>query len=360
MKIVHVLGYYGNYTGGIQAYVKELAKRQTRSGHSVKIITSDLFGTEKSIDGIAIIRCKTLFSFSRVPFCPWLFFSLLKEKCDVIHAHLPLPSWDLAVSIKKFFHPETKLIVTIHNYSLRENRVQKMLSIINDHVLMQFPLFFSDKIITTTKAFGRSLHYKIPRKKNVIIPLGVNLTIFKNADLERNKSLILFVGRLIPEKGLHLLVQAVKELRKQNKIYQILAICAETYDFKKYENMVKKDSQKFLTILKNLPQTVLYKYYSKAGFLAFPSSADSFGFVLIEAMACGCPVIVSNLPGPASIVRQDCGIVFNKNDIKSLTLAILKMSQYQTLFRKNCRGYVEDVFSWRIINEKILELYKTN
>src|SRR3989344_6620128 len=117
MKIVHALAYYGDYLGGIQRYVNELAKRQKAEGHEVKIITSDLYGSQKQIDGVPIIRCKSWFSAFRTAFMPSLPFKLLKEKCDVVHAHLPSPGLDLSVAFSKKFNPKTKLIVTIHNYA---------------------------------------------------------------------------------------------------------------------------------------------------------------------------------------------------------------------------------------------------
>ena len=244
MRIVHVLGYYGNYQGGIQNYVHEITKRQKKQGHDVKIITSNIKGNQKKIDDVPIIRCKSWFSASRVPFSPSLIIKLLNEKCDVIHAHLPLPFWDLAVSLKKLIHRKTKLIVNIHNYSPRTSRLKKRLSIINDSVLIRPAISLSNSIITTTKVFADSLRYQIPKKKNFIIPLGVDLNKFSQVG-KRDKNLILFVGRLIPEKGLHILIEAVKKLRKDNKKIKLLAVCSDAYDFNNYEKRIIEKSKEF-------------------------------------------------------------------------------------------------------------------
>ncbi len=358
MKIVHVLAYYGDYLGGIQNYVRELAKRQKAEGHEVKIITSDLYGSQKKIDGINIIRCKSWFSAFRTPFIPSLPFKLLKEKCDVVHAHLPSPGLDLSVSLKKLLNPKTKLVLTIHNYAPKTSLMKRIFSFINDKILIKSALGKADKIIFTTRGFADSLNYYFDKKKVVIIPLGIDLEKFKPKE-KYNKNQILFVGRLIPEKGLHILVKAMKKINEKNFNLKLLAIVSEVYGgFNKYEAEVKKEGKNFLKILENVSYNEMPKYYANSELLVMPSlDIDSLGFVLIEAMACGCPVITSDLPGPASIINKKVGMVVKRGDIEETSKAIINMLNKKSL-RTNCRRYVEDNFDWNKINKRILGVYK--
>ncbi len=360
MKIVHVLAYYGDYLGGLQNYVRELAKRQKEAGHDVKIITSDLNGNKNSLDGIKIVRCNSWFSAFRTPFMPSILRKLLKEKCDVVHAHLPSPGLDLAVSIKKMLNPKTKLILTIHNYAPRTSLIKKIFAWINDKILIQFVLRKADRIIFTTKGFANSVRYNFDNKKVSIIPLGVDLIKFKPRN-KYNTNQVLFVGRMIPEKGLHILVKAIKQIHKDYPSLKLLAIVSEVYSgFNKYESEIKKEGKGFITILKNIQNNQISKYYADSAVLVMPSlDIDSFGFVLIEAMACGCPVITSDLPGPVSIVNKNVGLIVEKGNVKETSKAIIKMLEKRDRanIRINCRSYVKDNFNWDDINKKVLEVY---
>ncbi len=361
MKIVHVLAYYGDYLGGIQNYVKELAKRQKAEGHDVKIITSNLKGNQNLLDGIKIIRCNSWFSLFRTPFMPSILKKLLNENCDVVHAHLPSPGLDLAVSIKKILSPKTRLVLTIHNYAPRTSSIKKIFAFINDRILLQFALRSADKIIFTNKGFANSLKYPFDKKKMIILPLGVDLKKFKPS-AKYNPNQILFVGRMIPEKGLHILVKSIQLINKEYPKLKLLAIVSEVYEgFNKYESDIIREGKGFLRVLKNISNERISSYYSNSKLLVMPSiDIDSFGFVLIEAMACGCPVITSDLPGPASIINKKVGLVTKRGDIddtKKAILSILKNKDYDIL-RGNCRDYVTNNFNWDKINKKMLDIYK--
>jgi len=84
---------------------------------------------------------------------------------------------------------------------------------------------------------------------------------------------------------------------------------------------------------------------------------DSFGIVLIEAMACGCPVICSDLPGPSSIVNKDCGIIVPKGNVEMLRQAIIYMLKNSKNMREKARKYVENNYSWDKVYKQIEEIY---
>jgi len=358
MKIVHALAYYGNYLGGIQNYVKELSERQKKQGHEVKIITSDLYGKKKRVSGVEIIRAKTWFSAFRVPFMPSLLYKMLKEDCDVLHVHLPLPGLDISAVLKKLIHKKTKLIITIHNYIPINSKLSSFFAWVHNKILIRFPLMASDAVIVTTKGFSESLDYNIPEGRERIIPLGVDLKYFYPSK-KHDKNSVLFVGRMIPEKGLHVLAEAMNSVRKKFKNAQLTAICSETYNYGEYEKKVRKlDKSGFLKIIKNVPHKKIRKYYASSACLVMPSlDLDSFGFVLIEAMACGCPVISSNLPGPSSVVNKKCGIVVPKGNVKKLSEAIISILKDQEKFRTPCIDYARKNFSSNTVYKNVMKVY---
>jgi glycosyltransferase involved in cell wall biosynthesis len=358
IKIVHALAYYGNYIGGIQVSVEKLAKRQKEAGHQVKIITSDLYGKQKEIDGIDIIRVKALFSFFRVPFTPLLLYYLLKEDCDILHVHLPLPWLDICSTIKKMMHKNTKLIIHIRNYIPVKSRLSKLLAMIHDKFLITAAINKADYVITSTSEFAESLQYKIPKEKHIIVPNGVDIEMFYPSKAYKRNS-VLFVGRIIPEKGLHVLMRALNLVKKQVSNVELNVIGAESYDYKQYESEIRALDNGFLTIRKNIPNNLMREFYADSACFVMPSlDIDSFGNVLIEAMACGCPVICSDLPGPSSIINKECGMIVPKGDVEKLSQAIIYMLENGEKMREKARKYIIDNYSWDTIYKQIEEIYK--
>lgn len=357
MKIVHALAYYGNYIGGMQVYVKELAKRQKEAGHQVKIITSDLYGKQKEIDGINIVRVKALFSLFRVPFTPLLPYYLIKEDCDILHVHLPLPWLDICSVIKKVIHKNIKLIVHIHNYVPFKSKISKLFAFIHDKFLIKIAIYKANYVITPTSAFSASLKYKIPEEKHINSPYGVvTERFYPSKTYEKNS--ILFVGRIIPEKGLHILMKAMNLVKNQIDNVRLIVVGADTYNYNQYENKIMALDNGFLIMKKNIPNNLIRKYYANSVCLVMPSlDIDSFGIVLIEAMACGCPVICSDLPGPSSIVNKDCGIIVPKGNVEMLRQAIIYMLKNSKNMREKARKYVENNYSWDKVYKQIEEIY---
>jgi glycosyltransferase involved in cell wall biosynthesis len=198
------------------------------------------------------------------------------------------------------------------------------------------------------------LPYNLPPQKLNIIPIGVDLKKFKNLN-KKKKNQILFVGRLIPEKGLLELIRAVKLIAPRPKI---LAIVSETYSYLKYKERCLKEGKGFLKVKMNVPNNKTIKYYNESKLFTFPSwGIDSFGIVLIEAMACGLPVVCTNLPGPSSIVPSFAGVIVNPKNKKVFSDAIQKVliTNYDS---SKIANYVKENFDYEIITNKVLEVYK--
>ncbi|MBR9705438.1 glycosyltransferase family 4 protein [Candidatus Pacearchaeota archaeon] len=356
MKIVHVLAYYGDYKGGIQNYVKELSREQKKQGHEVKIITSTRYGKEKEIDGIPILRCWTPFVAFRVPFTISLPFKLFIEKCDVLHVHLPLPWLDLNASLKKIIHKKTKLVITIHNDLQINSLTSKIAGNIHNKFLIKSVLKRADKVITTTKEFANSLPYKIPRNKHVVIPLGVDTKDFHNLNIQK-KEQILFVGRLIPEKGLHLLVDVMIKLRKDFPNLKLAIAYQKLYNYDNYYDLIKEKSKGFLIEHHNCNKVELNKLYNESLFVVLPSLQESFGTVILEALACGSKIVTFKLPGPFEAISEKYVKFVKLNDSEELLNQIRKLLK-KSKKNKGSQKYVKVFFDWSKIAKSVEEVYK--
>jgi spore coat protein SA len=255
-------------------------------------------------------------------------------------------------------HKNTKLIIHIRNYIPVKSRLSKLLAMIHDKFLITAAINKADYVITSTSEFAESLQYKIPKEKHIIVPNGVDIEMFYPSKAYKRNS-VLFVGRIIPEKGLHVLMRALNLVKKQVSNVELNVIGAESYDYKQYESEIRALDNGFLTIRKNIPNNLMREFYADSACFVMPSlDIDSFGNVLIEAMACGCPVICSDLPGPSSIINKECGMIVPKGDVEKLSQAIIYMLENGEKMREKARKYIIDNYSWDTIYKQIEEIYK--
>ena len=110
----------------------------------------------------------------------------------------------------------------------------------------------------------------------------------------------------------------------------------------------------------NLPSDVLIHYYKSADVFAMTSLLETFGIVLIEAMAAGLPVVCFDVPGVRDVMNTKCGTACKEGDIESFAHALYRIckSSDRLLLSENCRKYTEQ-FSWKIISEQYLALYES-
>lgn len=297
LRIVHALAYYGNYSGGIQHYVKDLSRQQSIDGHEVRIVTSSGYASKSLPDTIPVIRSKTLFAAFRVPFTPTLPLMLLRENFDVLHVHLPLPWLDLCAIFVRLIKRDAVLVITIHNDLQVKSQLSHVLAFVHNRFSMKYAIKSADAVITSTKAFADSLPYSIPSHKHFTIPPGIDRKIFEPLNLKRRKE-ILFVGRMIPEKGLHLLVEAFEQVRIRYPDYKLIVAYQDVYSYESYfRNTIGRSSQKVLEE-KNCPREKLALLYNSCKCLVVPSLQESYSLSILEALSCGCPVVAFKLPGP--------------------------------------------------------------
>ena len=206
--------------------------------------------------------------------------------------------------------------------------------------------------------------YGVNHEKIAVIPNGVNLKKFSdctgNLLLEGDPS-ILYVGYLSKFKSVDLLIYAISKLRSRlpnMKLHIVghgnqtaLATLARE---KQVENIVVFHGQAN-------PEMVPL-YYRSADFCVFPSTRDSAGLTLLEAMASGAPVIASNRGGTPEIITQgENGVLFEPDDSSSLPEAILLLSQNSDLKKKLSSNALKTAtrYSWEKIAEKYVCLYKS-
>jgi glycosyltransferase involved in cell wall biosynthesis len=196
----------------------------------------------------------------------------------------------------------------------------------------------------------------VAENKILHIPYGVDLTNFRQIPKKDNVFRIIFVGKSCLRKGVHYLIQAFSDLKLKNAELILVGPVADDIKqfFKKYSGQFK--------YVGHVPQNELYKYYSQSSVFVLPSIEDGFGMVIIQAMACGLPVICTTNTGGEDIVREGIdGFVIPIRDVEKLKEKILYFYENPEIAKQmgqNAKERVKSGFTWNDYGEKIYNAYK--
>lgn len=361
--------------GGVETHLYHLSKKLVEFGVEVHCI-SDVSDYEKVKD-IKIYEIKSKLKDSS-RFIYWIFHNikssikiyfilkkvLKKEKFDIIHVqdvrgNLPLK---FAQKLKG----DTPIVFTVHGLS---PWLCKYPSII-EHNFRKFVYKFfdikhiknADFIISVDKSMIEHLSsfWKISKNKMIYIPNGIDTKKFKknNENINFIKNYCLFVGHLIPRKGVEYLVKAMKDLN-----YKCL-IVGNGPELKKLKKLVinlKLNNVIFFGSVK-YESDELINLYSNASFFVLPSLSEAFPFAVLEAMSCELPVISTKVGELPEIVKDNYnGFLVEPANVKRLREKIQFLADNPELCKemgKNARKTVEEKYSWEVIAKRTIEVYK--
>jgi len=218
------------------------------------------------------------------------------------------------------------------------------------------------------------LKLKVPRERIKLIPNGVDIDrlqgnskqdIRKKHGIPPDSTLILSVGRNHPKKGYALIPDILNMvLNRGIDAYWIIIgrriseMQEEITSYSLSDRIILIEEIERTGSSYDLPPDKLIQYYQGADLFAMTSLLETFGIVLIEAIAAGLPVVCFNAPGIRDIMTPDCGITCPMNDIRAFADSIFRLVKREKnpIFTERCRSYVKS-FSWDIIADKYLELY---
>lgn len=290
-----------------------------------------------------------------------------KENFDIIHVHWPFPHIFFGALMKLI--KRKPMICSFHG---GEIIFLEKLPLFLKKIFVLF-LKFSD-CFTVNSTFTKNKLLKIyasfKNNKIYVVPFGITLkSAFKN-NLERKENRvirILFAGRLIERKGVHILIRAFKKI-SETLPDSILIIAGDGPWREKLEDLTQKlglgERVKFKG---HLSAEKLEEEYKKADVFVLPSIHDvkgdteTLGVVLIEAMEFGIPVVATSVGGIPDIVKDGYnGLLVPEKDPDALADAIIKLIKNKDLrekFVKNAKKYIREKFSWDVIIEKLTQIY---
>ena len=321
-----MVGQFPPHIGGVGVHIHTLSKELVSQGHDVYVITyphKDI----KDIDGIHVIGTKGL----NIPGVRGLMFKknakkalenlLEHEDIDIIHGHYLFPAGAAAVEVGN--EHGIKTYVTAHGSDMFEvYKKQPVMRSTIKNVLKKADGIFavSNALrheIIATGVSGISNKTKICWNSvdiNKFNPYGD--TSFKNEFGLTDKPIVLFVGNLIKRKN----VESLLEAKKITRSPYYLVIVGDGPLFKKLNKKVVDENIRDVIFMgsRNDVESII----PSCDVLILPSFSESFGLVLIEALACGKPVIGSNVGGITEIITEDVGLFVNPNKVSSIAQAI--------------------------------------
>ena len=359
MKIMVVTPYFYPHIGGAENYAYNIAKGlKEEYKWEIVVITSnheEKKYIEEKIDGIKIYRLPQWFKISNTPVNPmWLFGIhkiLIEEQPDIINAHSPVP---FISDITSLIAGKIPLVITYHSGSMI-----KQSSILNPLIalyeLLFLPILFrkSKKIICYSPDFIRRNLKKYKAKVNYIPP-GVDKKVLKLSK-KRSTNDVLFVGRIEKNsdwKGISYLVEAISIVKqiKPDISLRLVGPGDRVEYFKMYAQ--KLGINKNIKFVGSKINSELGLEYQHSKVIVLPSitEAESFGIVLIEAMACKKPVIGSKVGGiPYVIDNDENGLLVPPKDPEALAKSIIVILKNPKLAKKMGEfGYkkVKENFLW--------------
>ena len=356
--------------GGVEIVVKELCTRMAqqgcqvtcynRSGHHVSgaeyddIDNTNYEGIRKKC--VPTIEKKGLAAVSASAFAA--LYSAF-GKYDVVHIHAEGPaffSW-----LPKMFGK--RVVVTIHGVDWQREKWQSGFGSKFIRQGEKNAVKYADEIIVLSKGvqdyfketYGRETHF---------IPNGVNRPQIRKANLITEKfglkkdSYILFLGRLVPEKGIRYLVEAFKNVKTDKK----LVIAGGSSDTDSFMAELKKLANGDDRILFTgfVQGAMLDELYSNAYIYTLPSDLEGMPLSLLEAMSYGNCCLVSDIPECAEVV-EDKALIFKKADVQNLQEKLQDACDHPekvTGYKEQSADFICEKYNWDEVVKETMKLYR--
>lgn len=374
MKVAVVTPTYPPYQGGIGNVAAALAEHLQRRGHRVEVLTPD-YGVRGDGGAVPVRRLRAVLRYGNAAFVPQLY--RLVADADVIHLHYPFFGGAEAVLLAARL--KRKPLVVHYHHDAVGVGFRRWVFTLHRRIILPRLLAWASKVIVTSGDYAGHSHVAKAMaahpEKFVAVPNGVDVEHFcpgqrDDALAERlgaaGRRVVLFVGTLDAAhyfKGVNFLIQAFKLLDDPSAH---LVIVGEGDLRFTYQELVKSQGlESRVTFAPAVGYAELPAYYRLATCTVLPSvdATEAFGVVLIESMACGTPVVASDLPGVRSVVGSagQHGLLAKPQDAASLAKQIGKLLNDRTCADRCAQAAVataRERYAWPAVAAEVEAVYK--
>ncbi len=345
--------------GGIERHVEEIGARLVERGHDVTVFSrwhyTRIGGSHR---GMRIKRMPSLNTkhLDTISACLLATIDAWIHKYDIVHFHALGPSLFSCLPRLR----GAKTVVTVHGLDWQRGKWGKFASWFL-RSCEQPSVRFPDRTIVVSKALQRHFleHFQAPTFE---IPNGTNPPIHRPPNKIRKFGLdqsryVLFVGRLVPEKGCHILLEAFNRLNTDARL--VMAGGSSFSDGYVDSLMQIRDGNERIQMLGYVYGDMLDELWSNAYMVVQPSFLEGFSISLVEAMSHGKCVLASDIPENIEVV-EDCAVTFKTQDSVDLQAKLQNLLDDPILVdrvARRCRTLAQERFSWPRIVEATEAVY---
>ena len=377
MHIAQIVSTYPPYKGGMGNVAAGFSSGLRQRGYKVSIFTpkyndADLRegarddGVQKEGARDDVQYIKPAFSFSNSAYLPQMYSML--EGIDLIHLHYPFHGGAEVVAHYKKKHKKVPLVLTYHMDNIGHGLYKAFFQM---YKRTFFPWIVNKADVITCSSLDYARHSNIKKyfgKKEIVeLPIGVpDNFIPLGSRLENSVLQLLFVANLDKAhyfKGLTVLFDALEKLSKDGVSNFKLTVVGGGDQKNYYQDYVKKlGLESLVSWAGKLSDEELVSAYQASDLTILPSidASEAYGMVLVESMACGTPVIASDLPGVRSVVSNVTGLLVKPNSADSLASAIelfIKDPNKLVEMRIVCAERVDEKYRWPRIIDNLELIY---
>ena len=373
MNILQTNKAYYPVVGGIETNIRNLARSFARCPDvDVRVLVCSGHVTMRderaTVDGVPVTYAASMGKALSMPLSLSYVRHLWRERADIVHVHSPFPLADLTLMLSGWKRKTgARIVLTWHNDIVR----QKLAGALYSPVVHRFLAQVDRVIVGAPNNISSSRVLSQHRDKCEVIPFGIDLdwvdhepsTMARAEEIRKThlSPLILFVGRLVYYKGIEFLIDAMTDVAGAS----LVIVGSGPLEKNLRAQIDRRKLGHRVSILHPVPEAELHALYHACDVFVLPSSepTEGFGVVQVEAMACGKPVIATNLPTGVTFVNQHgvTGLFVPPKDSRALADAINVLMADPSLRERlgaNGRRRAFQEFTIQKMIDRTMELYR--
>mgnify|MGYP000907457040 CR=1 FL=1 len=385
MKKIALLGFYKPKINGPSIHLQALAKHIKKDCDVVVISVQDVnlsIPKKWRDDGIEVhsipLSLVNRFTIIQTFLKSTIKSFSLRNDIDIYHSH------GIFFSGICFLDRRKPFLLTIHGYSSQETISHDRIN--SNSMLFKFMRFIekqtinrADVVIVVSSKLKDWVISELnaDEKKVFVIPNGVDPEKFRPFDASSlreklgystNDKIIMFVKAFTKQSGIEYLIKSIPHIYKRFPDTKLLAIGGGPLHEELIEEIKRLGLKSQIKLMNSIPNEEVPYYLNMSDIFVFPSvpmsgTEETFGISLIEAMACGKPVVSTEIGGPKEILEgsKDVGILIppkSPEDISNAVIKLLENSDYAKKIGDNARNYIISKYTWNEVFKKTTNLYQ--
>jgi len=352
---------------GIGYHVYNLSKNLIDRGHEVTVITRGSLKMKTDfVNEIKVLR---------VPFIPFYpfhvnihgffvnrLFKSIEKEFDIVHIHTPLsPIIKTSLSIVSTIH--TSMIEDARHIEIVDLKSlgTKVLTRLVSHPLVSKLIEDSEVVATVSNSVAQELKKYYRLDDAIVVGNGVDKKLFTPVKEKKKENYILYVGRLSYRKGLFDLLESAKQICQNYDIIFVLVGKGELEG--KLKKIIREEKlEDKVVLLGHVGREKLIRLYQNAMVFLISSYYEGLPTVLLEAMACGLPVVATAVSGCVDVVEHRYnGLLIPPKSPEKMTEAItilLEDEELRDMLGKNARKTIEERYTWDSVADRMEKCYK--